>query len=851
LQGITRQATIESERFPTQISFEGVFVKVWTIAGLKLLWGAYFLLTSVYCLLAFLPYTYYALIKAPPYAWMPWFAHHQPALFWMTLLAAAFAYWFAVKSGTYFALFGMQILLGIYITVKPFLPTLQSNASALMWSLVALSPVILIGAADLVCQKSRMTNNPDLGCLLTYSAIVCIAFMVALLSAAGTHVRSYAETHSWNLHAGDLELAGWSVISHVFVAILILTILNLIFVVSRKTVRPQLSRVAMLGVLIWLALWTALLRFLENALSVQGWPAYAYAGTLAAALALLGFSIVLPFRFRAGADKALSPGGKAGFIVIAAALSLATLVLPSLIAGGDWNGVLQSTFTLLFWLGFSVCFFRLRPRSGSYSLSTILGIVVLTAFTYKGLQASAIFWGKPLGATDDDIARTMESYASQDASFQLAHHLLGNARVEPCGDLCRIMREHTNIRDAHTKTEVNLVEPLLPAAADRPNIFIFVIDSLRPDYLGAYNPKVDFTPNLDSFAHESIALRNVYTQYAGTTLSEPAIWSGAMLLHTHYLQPFSKVNSLEKMAHADNYQTVVSFDTVLSQILTPADDLIKLDTDKSLWNHFEVCSTVQQLEGTLDRRPDKLRPVLFYTQPMNVHQFANNDLPGMTSENWKIRPGFQNRIAYEVHTVDECMGQFISYLKARGIYDNSIVVLTSDHGDATGQFGRTSHSISIYPEIMRVPLIVHLPSAMRNRFVYDDSQLSTLTDITPSLYYLLGHKAIETNPLYGRPIFVETTAELDRRQPRELFLASDVRAVYGILADNGRYLYVTYDSPADSFLFDLASDPNAEHNILNPTLKKQYDERIIQHLQGIADFYGYKPGVGSLLASAH
>ena len=99
-------------------------------------------------------------------------------------------------------------------------------------------------------------------------------------------------------------------------------------------------------------------------------------------------------------------------------------------------------------------------------------------------------------------------------------------------------------------------------------------------------------------------------------------------------------------------------------------------------------------------------------------------------------------------------------------------------------------------------------------------------------------------------MFAETKQELDRYPRRDLLLASDVRAVYGILTADGRYLYTTYDSPAQSYLFDLAADPNAEHNILTPPLKQRYDEEIIEHLHVIGDFYGYKPGVGSLLASS-
>jgi len=241
--------------------------------------------------------------------------------------------------------------------------------------------------------------------------------------------------------------------------------------------------------------------------------------------------------------------------------------------------------------------------------------------------------------------------------------------------------------------------------------------------------------------------------------------------------------------------------------------------------------------------------VFFYAQPKNVHQFARNDLPMIRNDHWQIRKDFDNRIAHEVSQVDGCLGDFFSFLKAHGLYENSIIILTSDHGDATGEFGRYSHSLSIYPEVMRVPLIVHLPSSMRQKIVYDDSRISALTDITPSLYYLLGHHPIRSNPLFGHSLFVETRNELRNSQRDELFLASDERAVYGLLTQNGKFLYTTYDSPAQSFLFDLSRDPNAEHNVLTASAKKMYDEEIIRQLQTVAEFYGYKPGLGSLLAA--
>ena len=171
-----------------------------------------------------------------------------------------------------------------------------------------------------------------------------------------------------------------------------------------------------------------------------------------------------------------------------------------------------------------------------------------------------------------------------------------------------------------------------PTAGERPNIFIFVIDSMRPDYLGAYNAKVDFTPNLDEFARDSIVLHNVYSQYAGTSLSEPAIWSGAMLLHAHYLQPFWRINSLERMLQVDRYQMVISADEVLTAILSPKDELVSLDTDKKLWNELELGSTLRQTENFLDSRSENDQPVFVYAQPKNVHQFARNGVPSPKSQ---------------------------------------------------------------------------------------------------------------------------------------------------------------------------------------------------------------------------
>jgi hypothetical protein len=828
-------------------------LRKWFETSLKVFFGAYFALTSLYCLLAFLPYTYYSLIKAPAYSWVPWFVRHHVLLFWLAGLAAATAYRGHKKRAGYFIFLGILSCVGLFLAVRPFLASVESNKTAYFGSLVAWWAIILVVSLCGLEDAATPERETPLDSHLSYGTGILLAAGVALLSVAGARLRNYSETRSLSFHVSDIYLTFWSVISHLLVAIILISILNLVRMVALQSVHSRMLRRGLLGVLIFGSLWALSVRFLENALSFEGWPAHLYAASLAAALTLLGFSVAQPFLAVAGGDSRASSSRRTTLLIlVSAGLALLALALPTWVGGGDWNGLYEGTFTLLFWIMLSFCIFRLRPRAGAYPVTTVLAALLLSLLSYKALAATVIFWAKPLGATDDDIQRSIENYAERDVSFNLTNRLLGNGpRSEPCGEFCRILRGYTEIRGARARFDLKLVDPLVPTLGVHPNIFVFVIDSMRPDYLGAYNPKATFTPNLDALAHDSLVVRNVYTPYAGTSLSEPAIWAGALLLHAHFMQPFERVNSLEKLLKTDGYQIVVSYDEILREILSPSDDLVKLDTDKKLWNQIEICSTLQQAESALDQRSDRARPIFFYAQPKNVHQFARNDLPLAKAQNWPAHPGFNYRISFELHQVDDCMGGFVGWLKARGLYDNSIIVVTSDHGDATGEFGRNSHSLVIYPEIMRVPLMVHLPKTMRERLVHDDDRVSALIDITPSLYYLLGHRPIVRNPVFGHPLFMETQEELRSYHRDDLFMASDVRAAYGILADNGRYFYATYDSPAQSYLYDLIRDPNGEHDILTKALKKRYDEQVIEHLHGIGDFYGYKAGISSLFASSH
>jgi len=155
--------------------------------------------------------------------------------------------------------------------------------------------------------------------------------------------------------------------------------------------------------------------------------------------------------------------------------------------------------------------------------------------------------------------------------------------------------------------------------------------------------------------------------------------------------------------------------------------------------------------------------------------------------------------------MDACFGEFIHFLKRSKLYDNSVIIVTSDHGDSLGEMLRWGHSYTMFPEVSRIPLIVRVPERFRERFVVDARAVSLSTDITPTLYALLGHHPADLGPLYGRPLFVPPDRQPSRR-PEPLLIASSYGGVYAVLHDNGSRIYIADGVNGRDYAYDLTGE---------------------------------------------
>ena len=282
---------------------------------------------------------------------------------------------------------------------------------------------------------------------------------------------------------------------------------------------------------------------------------------------------------------------------------------------------------------------------------------------------------------------------------------------------------------------------------------MFVIDGLRRDYLSPYNNRVQFTPAIAKWADSSFVFNNAFTKYGGTLLAMPSLWAGSEVTRAWSRGSFARVNAIERLMVANDYRFVINDHTVAGH-LAPSTTRTFLHPDvKSI--DTDICSLVDGLQRQLSATDP--RPVFAFLSPMNVYTLNLWPSDGIRTGRWD--GGFYEPYATAVRRIDTCFGTFVEYLKDAGLYDNSVIVLTTDHGESLGEDGNWGHQFWLFPEDVRIPLIMHVPSAWRANVTTDLGRVTFSTDIAPTLYQLLGHDVRDLGPLFGMPLFASSDEE--------------------------------------------------------------------------------------------
>jgi len=266
-----------------------------------------------------------------------------------------------------------------------------------------------------------------------------------------------------------------------------------------------------------------------------------------------------------------------------------------------------------------------------------------------------------------------------------------------------------------------------------PNIVVYLIDTLRPDHLGCYGYGRKVSPSIDQFARESILFEQVQAQSSWTKTAVASLFT-SLLPPQHGAFDFgdrlpAKLTTLAEQLHSHGYRTQGWTANVY------VSDTFGFEQG---FDHYECLGGAsshqlhQKVVDWLNRSSQKDSPFFLYIHSMDPHAPydpppAFRSVPGViqdhelrdiphearqrpANEAWKKRLNLA-RVLYddEIRSNDHAFGLLIQELKARKLYDNTLVVLLSDHGEEFLEHGYMGHINSLYQELLSVPWLLKLP----------------------------------------------------------------------------------------------------------------------------------------------
>jgi hypothetical protein len=775
------------------------------VAG-RLVNFTFFFFTATFCLLTSSPFANEQFLKPHISAWLTDFVTFHTDFYWLALSVTALTLApFLDRSPAKvigWSYLAASAAIGIWLATHRVMPDVDAPRHALALAAVAFVPPALLAVFDHAIdpfpavRSIRTDASLPLGCAA--AAAVCWLIFCAPVPVRLAEGGLAIGLRNWTLGAGLAALAHAAAFSGAFV---VLALVAGGAVVAGMRTAGEFALVGCAAVGMGAVL---IARLILTPITIVGAGAWLFAGAASGAIVFAWSGLAR----HCASDVSnhgnvvdiwcapLSPRSPIVAIVLLLLLPLVAFVAIGRVSMFDWDFMFQKLIAIAVSV---VTFAFMRPLVHSVNPSSRDRIPARFALVAGLVLAAGSTVGAATWLRSTEANAPIGTYVAADPSLRLARDLLVR-RDESSVGFYAYLRANTGLTTAVAPVSIDLVPPAIAPQPAPPHIFLFVIDSLRPDYLSTYNAAVTFTPAFDAFARDSVVFERAFSRYGGTGLSMPSIWAAGMIPHKEYVTPFAPMNVLAKLLVAYKYREFITASHITNALFFPRlGDTVDLDRTVTEMRHT-LCGTLGELEAKLNETPRDSRPIFGHSRSLDLHI---GNVWSARAEPGESFPGFHAAYASRVHRMDGCFGRFIEFLRRDGLYDDSVIILTADHGDSLGEGLRWGHGFTVFPEVMRIPLIVHLPRRLAAEFTADVNRVSFTVDVVPTLYTLLGQRPATTEPLQGSTLFAKSAGGLTDRRNTPFLVASSYGPSYGVLSDNGTRLYIADGINGREYAFDL------------------------------------------------
>jgi len=384
------------------------------------------------------------------------------------------------------------------------------------------------------------------------------------------------------------------------------------------------------------------------------------------------------------------------------------------------------------------------------------------------------------------------------------------------------------------------------------NIILLTIDTLRKDVLGCYGNKNKLTPFIDSLQDKCIKFTNAQSTGPYTQASFPGI-----LTSSYYLEYGRQKKCSPK-------RTLISEVLKKSGITTAGFHSNPYLCGYFGWNRGwdvfydsmqdEVSDKIPYIKGDgINRKVDQwlssyikddhYRPFFLWTHFMDVHEpyipareyldkvdpsinLSEDEMLDLFKEiilkreisDQKIVKLLKKLYDAGVRETDDYVKNFFKMLEKYGVLKDSVIIITTDHGDEFGEHGSLSHDGKMYAELINSPLLIYYYNYTQE---VCDNLVSNI-DISPTILYLFGLESFEKfrghsvlpledypqKGVFGEAIGKTSIHEKETDQPIYFYQENDLKIIY-------------QESDQSWEMYNLNKDPQELNNLIDISDKSE------------------------------
>ncbi len=452
----------------------------------------------------------------------------------------------------------------------------------------------------------------------------------------------------------------------------------------------------------------------------------------------------------------------------------------------------------------------------------------------------------------------------------------------------------------HYKSSTPPMKPDIAGNLNGCNLIIINIDALRADHLGCYGYQRNTSPFIDSLAQKGMVFERAMSNSSFTRESVSVLFSGKLPSSSNSVgwaaKPSRKVKNIGELFEEAGYNTGFfsnsnalknpSFTRGFKEIwfcekpgLSRNGPILSRHTGEFIekCNGQKFMMYLHFLDPHGPYKPPKNVYLRFaqrlYPRPLHVYKYVRKNCDMLIKEGFG--PGEERfedmvlRYDAEIAHIDESIQSLFRIIKKHNLLNNTVLVITADHGEEFLEHNYVAHGWTLYNESLHIPLIIWAPGIITpKRF----NTLVSTVDILPTILELMGISHNRNN-FDGTSLFKYKENGFYFTPPSKPYIAElflkNRNSVRAVIKDNWKYIAALKwlrprERPdalrnAEEFrknkksrldiwgpvvheeLYDLSTDPKEKHNLPDKEKRRKLRE-IINQYKNYCRLKGLKSG---------